>query len=54
MKAKSKLKTTNKISDFISRVDPSLEKYKNMDLFKDKVEEMTAIVKKFGLPKMKA
>ncbi len=37
---------------FIKKVNPDLDKYTNMNIFKDKVEEAKNTIKKTGVPKL--
>jgi hypothetical protein len=50
MKTVSKAKSSKKKSTV--KIDPALDKYHNVNLFKEKVEEATSVIKRVGLPKL--
>lgn len=45
------IKELNKRKTPIVRIDSSLEKYKDMALFQDKVDKANEVLKQVGLPK---
>ncbi len=48
------IKELNEKNMPIVRIDNSLEKYKNMPLFQDKVEKANEVLRTVGLPKLAA
>ena len=50
------MKTIKELNDRkipIVKIDNTLEKFKNMDLFQDKVDKANETLRKVGLPKQK-
>ncbi len=47
------IKELNKRKVPIVRINNSLEKYKNLPIFQDKLDKANEILKKVGLPKIK-
>lgn len=52
MKSKSVTTEKTKMVGFINKVDPSLDKYQEMDLFKEKIAEVKEILIKAGVSKV--
>lgn len=50
MKPRTLQESKAALAGFINKIDPSLSKYQEMDLFKDKAEEVAALISKAGLP----
>jgi hypothetical protein len=48
-----KIEELNKRKVPVVRIDNSLEKYKTIPLFQDKVDKANEVLKKVGLPKTK-
>jgi hypothetical protein len=48
-----KIEELNKKKVPVVRIDNSLEKYKTIPLFQDKVDKANEVLKKVGLPKTK-
>lgn len=54
MKSTSVKKKKTQMDGFINKIDPSLNKYDHMDLFKEKIAEVKEILIRAGLPEVTA